>query len=377
MSRFLAIFIENDNTGLAQQVASGLGLLDFDFVTGGPNEGATFLASKKTSPSYILIDVGHSTPDVFEQLDNLAQHCTVGTKVVVIGDVNDLGFYRELLKKGVVEYFNKPASADDIKLAFLAQSVSSSAISPTSEMQGKAISFICSSSGDGSTTVALNAAYALATKFKAPTVIVDMDFQFGLVARNLDLSYSLGIKDLYLQPEGTIDQTFIEKTIVPYKNNLSILPAPRELGIMPNIPAGSFVNIIQVLKKKYKYVIIDLPHLWTEWLAVVLNEVEKNVMVSQLNLKSVTHASRLLDAFENSGIPRAKTSILINRSGSKLKEPFTAAEFALATKHKVDYYISNESKIMAASEDKGEIAIELGSSLLNRQFDELALGLSK
>ena len=74
-------------------------------------------------------------------------------------------------------------------------------------------------------------------------------------------------------------------------------------------------------------------------------------------------------------ICRNKTSILINRSGSKLKEPFSASEFALVTKHKIDFYISNDSKTMSISEDKGQTAVEVGNSLLNKQFEEVTKSL--
>ena len=375
MPKFLAIIADASQKPFVEEVAQRLNISDKEIFEGSLFAAANHISQNHSSPKYILIDIAFPGPDIFSELDALAQHCTVGTKVVVIGDVNDLNFYRELIKRGVVEYFVKPSSVDEVATALTAQPTQPVPMNNAGH-KGKVISFISSSSGDGSTTVSLNVAYILATKYAAETVIVDMDYQFGLVARSLDLSFTAGIKDLYSQPEGMIDETFIEKTIVAYKNNLSIIPAPRELGIMPSISEDTLRNLITILKKKYKFVIIDLPHLWSEWVAVVLGEVDKNIMVSQLSLKSVTHANRLLEAFENNAIQRSKTSILINRSGSKLKEPFSASEFALVTKHKIDYYISNDSKTMSISEDKGQTAVEVGNSLLNKQFEEVAKSIA-
>jgi len=372
MSKFLAIISDSSQRNFAEDVALRLALPEKEIFEGGVAAAAKFILEKRVSAKYILIDIGFPNSDVFAELDALAQNCSVGTKVVVVGDVNDLNFYRELIKRGVVEYFVKPASVDDVVTALRARPQQAQA---SANANGKVISFISSSSGDGSTSVALNVAYMLATKHGAETVVVDMDYQFGLVARSLDLAFSTGIKDLYSQPDGMIDETFIEKTIVSYKNNLSIIPAPRELGIMPNISAETIINLIKILKSRYKFVIIDLPHVWSEWVAVVLSESDRNIMVSQLSLKSVTHANRLLEAFENNGINRNKISILINRSGSKLKEPFSASEYALVTKHKIDFYISNDSKTMAIAEDKGQTAVEAGNSLLNKQFEEIAKSL--
>jgi len=208
-------------------------------------------------------------------------------------------------------------------------------------------------------------------------VIVDMDYQFGLIARNLDLTPISGLADLLAHPEGAIDQTFLEKTIVEYKDNLSVISAPRMLEFMPKITSHTIANLIFILRTKFKYVILDLPHGWSEWITILLKEVDHNLIVSQLSIKSVTHTSRLLDAFQISGVNSNNSSLLINRSGSKLKEPITAQDFVMACKKKVDYYVSNESKTMAMAEDQGVTAIELGNTILNKQFREVAASLYK
>lgn len=376
MSRFFAIIPDSSQRALAEDLANRLNISDREIFDGDLAAAAQYVTQNQLSPKYILIDIGSPSEEIFAHLDKLAQNCTVGTKVVAIGDINDLALYRELLRRGLAEYFVKPVGVDDLVVAFSAQSPM--AQSPSAPVKdGKVFSFISSSSGDGSTSVALNVAYTLANKYQAETVVVDMDFQFGLVARSLDLTFTSGIKDLYSQSDGMVDETFVEKTIISYKSNLSIIPAPRELGIMPNVSAETMISIIKILRTKYKYVIIDLPHVWNDWVAIVLSEVDKNVLVSQLSLKSVTHATRLLEAFENNGIQRNKTSVLINRSGSKLREPFTANEFSLVTKQKIDFYISNDSKTMAQADDKGVTAVEIGNSLLNKQFEEVASSLAE
>lgn len=375
MSRFFAIIPDPSQRALAEELANRLNISDRELYEGDLAQAAQYVSQNQLSPKYILIDIQTPSEDIFQHLDMLAQNCTVGTKVVAIGDMNDMHLYRELVKRGLAEYFVKPVQVEDLEKAFAAQPAQA-ASAPASAKNGKVFSFMSSSSGDGSTTVALNVAYMLASKYQAETVVVDMDYQFGLVARSLDLTFTSGIKDLYSQADGMVDDTFVEKTIVSYKNNLSIIPAPRELGVMPTISAETMISLIQILRSKYEYVIIDLPHIWSDWVAVILGEVDRNVMVSQLSLKSVTHSSRLVEAFENNGLQRNKNLVLINRSGSKLREPFSANEFSLVTKQKIEFYISNDSKTMSMADDKGVTAVEIGNSLLNKQFEEVAKNLA-
>lgn len=334
------------------------------------------LTQSGSSPLYILADAASRGIDFVNELDALAEHCEAKTKVVVVGDTNDLNLYRQVIAKGVSEYFVKPVQTQDVKEAFLRGTTDPTG--PASgEANGKVISFLSAASGDGATTVAINTAYSLASELGKSTVLVDMDYQFGLVARNLDKDASAGLKELYEHPEGTIDQTLIEKTLVKYDENLFIVTAPRHLDFVPEISGDVIANVIYNLKRKFDYVILDLPHVWTGWVANVLKEADKNIITAQLSIKSVTHTARFLDAMRMKNIDQEKTAVVINRSGSKFKEPITANDFAMATKKKVDFYVSNDSKTIALSEDQGKTAVEMGNSLLNKQFAEIATAINE
>lgn len=374
MSGFLAILDDVNSESLAKQVSESLGYVDSQIIIGSPIAAVETIKASG-SPTYILIDVGSNTEGSLKEIDEIAQYCNPNVKVVVIGDINDLNIYREFLQRGVSEYFVKPASIDKIKESFL--SGANQVKKDEEDVNGKVISFLAASSGDGSTTIATNVAYTLAKEYGEPVVVVDMDYQFGLVTRNLDLSPSTGLKELYEHPEGSIDGTLLEKTAIPYKDNMYIIGAPRILGPLPEVSNNIITNLIYTLRKNFKYVVLDLPHVWTDWMSILFREADKNYLVGQLNIKSLTHTSRIMDAMQINGVPINKTSIIINRSGSKLKEPITSTDFSMACKKKIDHYISNDSKTISVSEDQGTTAVEVGNSMLNRQFKEIAEAIEK
>jgi pilus assembly protein CpaE len=144
---------------------------------------------------------------------------------------------------------------------------------------------------------------------------------------------------------------------------------------MPQISNNIIVNLIHTLKQRFAYVLLDLPHIWSETTASIIKEADHNLLVAQLWLKSATHSARLLDALQNTGVSQTKSSVVINRSGSKFKEAITPADFAMACKKKVNYYISNDSKTITSAENQGKAAVEISSSILTRQFMEIANGL--
>lgn len=377
--KFLAIVQDSGGSETAAQLAAKFSVANPVIVTGTIAAGSNYLRTYDESPEYVLIDIGQGYQTILEELDELAEYCQQNTKVVMMGIINDLALYRELLQRGIVEYFVKPASVQDIYNAIsgarIAQAqAQATAQKPTSSLvgSGKVATFMAAASGDGSTTVAINTAYMLARDFNQPTVILDMDYQYGMVARNLDLVTSNGLREILEQPEGTLDLSFVEKTIVKYSDNLYVISAPKNLRFIPRISAGMIENLLMVLRTKFQHVIVDLPHLWSDWIAGLVGESDKNFLVSQLWLKSAAHASRFLDVAQTVGITAHKTSLVINRSGSKFKEAITPTEFGAACKKKVDYYISNESKTVITAENQGKTAVEMGNSVLNKQYREIA-----
>lgn len=369
--KFLAIIQDPQGAETAAQLAARFGVVNPVTITGNISAGTNYLRNHEETPEYVYIDIGQGYPTILEELDDLAENCQINTKVIIVGSVNDLALYRQLLQRGIVEYFVKPVSITDIGNAFTGAAASSrKQVNVTGD--GKVISFMAAASGDGATTVAINTAFMLAREFNQPTVILDLDYQYGMVARNLDLISNHGLREILDQPEGTIDQSFIEKTIVKYSENLYVISAPKSLRFVPKISPGAIENLLNVLRSKFKYVIVDLPHLWVDWVANLVGEADRNIMVAQLWIKSAAHASRFLDVAQTMGITAHKTSIVINRSGSKFKEAITPSEFSTACKKKIDYYISNESKTIITAENQGKTAVEMGNSVLNKQIKEIA-----
>jgi pilus assembly protein CpaE len=363
----MAIVAQESEQGFAHQIAGALGYAFADIIIGTPAHAATVLATRSESPRYLVIDIGDRGADVLPEIDAVAEHCEIGTRVVVIGSVNDVNFYRGLRARGVVEYFTKPAKLADVKTAFLVETAVKKA------GNGKVIAFMSAASGDGASTIALNTAYTLATDYNKSVVLVDMDYQFGMVAKNLDLTTPFGIKELFEHPDRGIDSTLIERMIVTYSNSkMKVIAAPNQLHALPEIPGDAIRNLITILRQDYDFVILDLPHVWTPWTSAALSQSSRAVMVAQLWLRSVTHSSRLLSAWRSAGVENQNVSLIINRSGARFKEAVSTRDFERVCSMPISYYFANDIKSAVAAENQGKTLLEIGNSLLARQFKEFA-----
>ena len=75
---------------------------------GGAHAAIAFYKNTST-PNLVIIESLLDRTELLGELDRLAEVCDPGTKVIVIGHVNDVLLYRDLLRRGVSEYVVAPA----------------------------------------------------------------------------------------------------------------------------------------------------------------------------------------------------------------------------------------------------------------------------
>lgn len=347
-------------------LASGLGHPDAQIVVGKIPETIEALGARTTSPDYLIIDIADSGSEIFSELELLALHCDPNVIVVIIGLVNDINFYRELRNRGVAEYFSRPAQISSLRNVLLRTATDHSSRVSTSQ-RGTVISLVGAASGDGASTLAVNLAYCLSEEFNQSTVLVDMDYQFGWIAKSLDLTAPFGIRELFDYPERGVDDLLVEKMQVKYGRSLNIISSPHELRQLPTIRPEVIRDLINLLREKYRFVILDVPHVWTPWTAAALTYSDRVVMVAQLWLRSLTHASRLLAAWQSIGVSNDAVSLVVNRSGAKFKEAITAQDFERICHSKIEAYLSNDIKTAVGAETLGKTIFEMGRDTLLQQ----------
>lgn len=354
------------------------GRADIEMVTGSMQQAMAYLDSQSFSPEHILIDIGARGEDILGELDQLALHCEPTVGVVIIGSINDIHFYRALKERGIIEYFPRPVSVDDIRSA-LAQSALLRQQRHHASANGIVVSCMSAASGDGASTLAVNLSYCLAEMQHFPTVLVDMDYQFGLVAKGLDLTAPFGIRELFDYPDQGLDEVIVDKMLVKYGKNLKIIASPNELHLLPPVRVDAIHELIAILRTKFRFVVIDVPHVWTHWTAAALKNSDHTILVGQLWLRSLTHATRLFNAWKNAGISSERVSLVMNRSGAKFKEAVSAEEFERICRHPIDAHINNDIKSVVSAENQGRTVYEaaLEGSPLPQQFRHVATLLSE
>jgi pilus assembly protein CpaE len=377
MRALIVILSQPGNESWAQQVLAAAAPETPYILVASPRDAARYLADNAISPSHVVLDIGSRGHDVLAEIDELAQQCEAGTRVVAVGDTNDIALYREILARGVLDYLPNPAPIDAIIKALTAVVQPPASRTMTSATTGdtkRIIVFTSAASGDGASTVALNTAYAISQLANGNTVLVDMDYQFGMVAKHLSLQNQYGIRDLFDYPERGVDATLIKRMVASY-GKLHVITAPPELRYLPTVNAAAIRELITTLSATYDNVIIDLPHVWLPWVATAAQQSTHLVLVAQLWLKSVSHAARMMRAYREINVPAERVTAIINRSGAKFKEAIDEKDFERVCGTTIRYTVTNDIRTIVAAEGSAKTIMELQPSELSADIERIARGL--
>ena len=211
------------------------------------------------TPNLIVIESRAEIGQIYAQLDALADVCSPGTKVIVIGYANDIAFYRELLERGVSEYMVAPVDPISV-VAVIARLYAGAGATRL----GRTFAFFGAKGGVGSSTVAQNVASALATSYDSDVILADLDLSFGNASLGFNLDQSQGIAQA-LQDPSRLDDVLLNRLVSKCGDHLGVLPAPATLQGLYDLEERAFEPVLELAQSTVPFVVLDVPHVWTSW----------------------------------------------------------------------------------------------------------------
>ncbi len=241
------------------------------------------------TPNLILIQSYADRDLLIEQLDALSACCDAGTKVIVIGNRNDISLYRELIARGVTDYLIAP-----LDTVTLIQQISLAYAPDSAEKIGRIISVIGAKGGVGASTVSHNLAWTISNKIHEHCVIVDLDLPFGTAGLDFNQDPIQGVADAILAPER-LDQNFIDRLLWKCGEKLEILAAPVVLDRTYDLTDNAYDAIIDILRSAVPATVLDIPHQWYGWTKRALLQSDEIIIVATPDLANLRNAKMLVD----------------------------------------------------------------------------------
>jgi pilus assembly protein CpaE len=366
-------FCESDTMADVVQAASEDRRLTKAHVTIQMGGAAAAVAhfQESPTPNLIILESSLTRQELLSDLDELAQHCDQGTKVVIVGSVNDVVLYRELLKRGVSEYLVAPVSVVE-----LMESLSNLYNNPSTDPVGQVFAFIGAKGGVGSSTICHNVSWTLSEVLKANVVIADLDLAFGTAGLDFNQDPVQGIADALQSPER-LDEVLLDRLLTTCSQHLSIFAAPVLLDRDYDLAPDACETVIDIVRQNVPFVAVDLPHTWTGWTKRLLLQADEIVITAAPDLANLRNAKNILDLAKSARKNDTTPHLVINTANMPKRPEITPREFEQALGLKALAVIDFDSEAFGQAANNGQMIEELNASAKAAEaFRSMAMALA-
>jgi pilus assembly protein CpaE len=334
--------------------------------TGGIAAAAVFYQGAAT-PNLIIVESKLPRDRLDAELDRLAEVCDAGTKVVVIGHVNDVELYRDLVRRGVSEYLVVP-----VDLLRVIKAIGDLYGERSAKPLGRTIAFVGAKGGVGSSMVAHNVAWSIARNFQHDVVVADLDLAFGTAGLDFNQDPTQGIAEAIHAPER-LDDVFLDRLLARCSDHLSLLAAPATLDRTYDLEEGAFAPVIDVAQSGVPAVILDLPHGWSAWKKSTLLAADEVVLTVEPDLANLRNAKNLVDLFRQSRKNDSPPRLVINKTGIAKRPEIKPDDFAKALNLVPLAVIPFDAQLFGTAANNGQMIAETDAkSAIAEHFDVIA-----
>ncbi len=319
------------------------------------------------TPNVIVLEAD-GRGDILGGLDQLATVCDPGTRVVVIGRINDVALYRELVRRGVSDYVLAPVTALDI-----VRSICSLFSAPEAKAVGRIVAVVGAKGGVGASTVAHNVAWAIARDLATDSVVADLDLAFGTAGLDYNQDPPQGIADAVFSPDR-VDTAFIDRLLSKCTDHLSLLAAPATLDKVYDFGTEAFDAVFDTLRTTIPCIVLDVPHQWSGWTKRALISADDILIVAVPDLANLRNTKNLFDLLKASRPNDRPPLYCLNQVGVPKRPEINAGEFAKAIESQPIVSIPFDPQIFGTAANNGQMIAEMSA---NHRTTEMFLQIAQ
>jgi pilus assembly protein CpaE len=319
------------------------------------------------TPNVIVLETD-TRNDILAGLDHLATVCDPGTRVVVIGRVNDVTLYRELVRRGVSDYVIAPVTTIDV-----VRSICNLFSAPEAKSVGRIIAVVGAKGGVGSSTIAHNVAWAIARDLAMDSVVADLDLAFGTAGLDYNQDPPQGIADAVFSPDR-VDTAFVDRLLSKCTDHLSLLAAPATLDRVYDFGVEAFDAIFDTLRTTMPCIVLDVPHQWSGWTKRALIGADDILIVAAPDLASLRNTKNMFDLLKASRPNDRPPLYCLNQVGVPKRPEINSGEFAKAIEIQPIVTIPFDPQMFGSAANNGQMIAEVSA---NHRTTEMFLQIAQ
>ena len=235
--------------------------------------------------------------------------------------------------------------------------------------EGRIITITSAKGGSGKTVLATNVALVLNRLPDKKVVLVDADLQFGDVCLVLQLEPRFTMVNAAHELHK-LDAELLDSLLTEHPSGLKVLAAPLEPAFADDITTAGLMQMLDVLKENYDYVLVDTAAMLDELILSLIERSDDVLMLVDMDLPSVKNAKLALETLRLLKFSTANVKLIINRSNSKARLDNKEIEGAL--KMEIEAAIPSDG-VVAASVNEGRPVVETDpKSKVSKGFESVA-----
>jgi pilus assembly protein CpaE len=287
-------------------------------------------AIRAKAPDLVITDVNMPNMNGYELTRRMrADHRTARIPVVMLSARKQADDVLTGYAEGADEYIPKPVEMAVLaaKIEVLIKRFRTTKGEAAAKRGGNVILFLHGKGGVGCTTLAVNAAVALAATTIYRVSLLDLNLEFGNAPMLLNLTPARTLADLAEEAHEQLDEATFGRYLEQDRSGVRVLagcdvPERAELVTVPAVQQA-----IDLLQMRSDYVIVDAPASFSQQVLAALDVADGVVVVTAAHLPSLKVTKETLDVLEKLSYPPERVVLVVNRTSSSGLEMDHLARF--------------------------------------------------
>lgn len=266
---------------------------------------------EQDKPAVVVVGVDTSNDPALKTIETIS-HMPGSVGIIVISKEPTQGLLVSCMRAGADEFLEFPVNPDELAKAMGGLFKRKGIVSAHT---GKVTAVFSPAGGVGVTSIATNLAGGIASELgsSGASCIIDMNLQFGSVALAMDIrEFSHTVADA-AQEQDRLDENLIRSFMSEHISGAAVLPGPLNMAELEGVDAWQLRGVIQLCRKVYQYVVLDLPHAIDDVAIVGLDEADEIFLVCDMVLPTIRNVIRALEVFDELEYKRDKLRLIVSR----------------------------------------------------------------